>query len=366
MLVSMTAAGAAAYTPRPGVIFNWPIGTRAEKLRIITHMNRTIRSTPRGAEIKIAQYSFDRPEITESLLEAYRRGVSVQMLLNDNWTTRETLRLQRVIGKDRAKRSFVYICHGPCRGRGGNLHSKFFLFSRAGAARNVVMVGSANMTDNSALIQWNDMFTVRSRGMYDLYSRVFAEMVPDRPVSTPYIKATVGDLENEFYPIYQPTRAKDPVLQRLNAVRCRGATGGTGAGGRTVIKIAMFGWAGTRGDYLADKVASLRRNGCNIRVIVSRSGGHVVRTLKAAGIPVKSASLDRNHNGSIDLYTHTKYMLLSGRYRGGSSWNVWTGSANWAARSFNNDEATVRIPRRSTYLRYSGHFARLWATAYWL
>jgi phosphatidylserine/phosphatidylglycerophosphate/cardiolipin synthase-like enzyme len=113
-------------------------------------------------------------------------------------------------------------------------------------------------------------------------------------------------------------------------------------------------------------VASLRRNGCNIRVIVSRSGGHVVRTLKAAGIPVKSASFDRNHNGSIDLYTHTKYMLLSGRYRGGSSWNVWTGSANWAARSFNNDEATVRIPRRSTYLRYSGHFARLWATGYWL
>jgi hypothetical protein len=87
--------------------------------------------------------------------------------------------------------------------------------------------------------------------MYDLLSRVFAEMVPDRPVSTPYIKATVGDLENEFYPIYQPTRAKDPVLQRLNAVRCRGATGGTGAGGRTVIKIAMFGWAGSRGDFLA-------------------------------------------------------------------------------------------------------------------
>lgn len=356
------AARAAAFTPQPGALFNWPTGTPAEQLRIISNINRTIKSTPPGSAIRIAQYSFDREDIADSLVAAYRRGVTVQMLLNDNWTTRQTLRLQRVIGSDRTAPSFVYICHSSCRGPRGNLHSKFYLFTQAGQARNVVMFGSANLTDNSAYIQWNDMFTVRSGAMLDLYTAVFDAMVPDQVVPHPYLAVTVGDLENDFYPHYDTTVANDPVAQRLRAIGCH-ASGGTGLHGHSVIRLAMFGWSGPRGGYLADRIAGLRRHGCNVKAIVSSTGGHVVRTLRAADVPVRSASFDRNGNGTIDLYGHTKYMLLSGRYQGVSTWNVWTGSANWSDVSFNNDETTVRIPRRPAYRRYLHNFNRLWLRA---
>src|SRR5689334_24808441 len=46
-------------------------------------------------------------------------------LLNDNFTSRQTLRIQRHLGSDISKSSFLRICKSSCRGKRGNLHSKF-------------------------------------------------------------------------------------------------------------------------------------------------------------------------------------------------------------------------------------------------
>jgi phosphatidylserine/phosphatidylglycerophosphate/cardiolipin synthase-like enzyme len=358
---------AAAYTPDSGAVFNHPRGGREAQDRIITHLVRTISSTPRYSTIRIAAYSNDRPDVVDALIAAHQRGVDVQMVLNDNWTSAATRRLIKVLGQNPDRRSFVSICAGSCRGGAGNQHMKFYLFSKAGQAKNVVMVGSANTTGYGAKTQWNDMFTATGvPGLRELYTKIFEQLVRDVRLADPYVRKTVGNYENEFFPVYGATAETDPVMRRLQDVRCD-AGPGTGVGGRTVLRIVMYGWRAERGLYLADKVADLSRQGCDVRVLVSSGGRQVVGTLKRGGVLVKSADLDLDDDEetgfggtAFEIFTHEKYMLLSGGFRGTSSHQVWTGSENWSGRGLMNDEVTIRIPGKAVYSSYLANFDLIW------
>jgi phosphatidylserine/phosphatidylglycerophosphate/cardiolipin synthase-like enzyme len=368
VLLGSAAAGAAAFTPSPGPLFNNPRGSKAAKNRILHHVVSAINATPRHGTIRIAAYSFDRKDVADALIAAHKRDVDVQMVLNDNWTSKQTRRLRRALGTDPNRRSFVVICAGSCRGGAGNQHMKFYLFSKVGTVRDVTMIGSANLTGYGAAMQWNDMDTiVRNFAVRDLYTKIFEQLVRDRRVSHPYLVRNAGGFQHHFYPHPGTTKANDPELQRLDHVSCR-AGAGTGRNGHTVIRIVMYGWNSSRGQYLAEKAADLARHGCDLRVILSDGGGRVYRILKAGGARVKSADLDLNgnsHDGfrntGYELFTHEKYMALSGGFGGSHARNyVWTGSANWAGMAMLNDEVTIRIPGRSTFTKYQANFDYIW------
>jgi phosphatidylserine/phosphatidylglycerophosphate/cardiolipin synthase-like enzyme len=362
-ILATSTATASAWAPEPGGHFNNPWGSKGSRARLVNIFIRAVNHAHKGSTIRIAAYSNDRKDIADALLRAHRRGVHVQMLLNDNWTSHQTRRIQRVLGKNVDKASFLRICYRSCRGKRGNLHTKFYLFSSTGSTRYTTMMGSANLTTNGVAIQWNDMYTVnRNKPMYDAYSKMFNQMKRDKPVNHPYRRFTVrGAYMMNFFPRYKTTRKSDPVMKRLNKVRCHGATGPTGIGNRTMIRISMYGWNGTRGRYLADKVAHLSRLGCDIRVIHSDGGGYVVKKLRNNGVRVRTASYDRNKNGTVDMYTHEKYMIVSGKFGTGKpSWQVWTGSQNWSDIALNGDEVVMRIPRRGAFGDYKKNFDFIW------
>ena len=79
------------------------------------------------------------------------------------------------------------VCYRSCRLSGpGNQHMKFYMFSQAGSADNVIMVGSNNMTYYAANTHWNDMFTVIGRpAMFESYSTVFRQLAEDKKVPSP-------------------------------------------------------------------------------------------------------------------------------------------------------------------------------------
>jgi phosphatidylserine/phosphatidylglycerophosphate/cardiolipin synthase-like enzyme len=185
-------------------------------------------------------------------------------------------------------------------------------------------------------------------------------MKRDRAVNRPFISKAVGDFDLNVYPRYNTAKLEDPVYKRLNRVRCKGVENGTGKKGRTHIMVNMYGWNGERGVYLARKMAELSRNGCKVLVLQSAGGGKAVRILRANGVKVKSPDFDRNNNGKVDVFTHTKYMALSGRMLKKSGWHVWTGSQNWSDRSFNGDELSVHIPRRGAFWDYRQNFEHIW------
>jgi hypothetical protein len=393
LLAGSGAAAAAAYTPDQGAAFNNPFGTREARNRLAVKLRDTIASVPRHSVIRIAVYSFDRRDLGDALVAACNRHVAVQVVINDNWISGQVKRLQRRLGTNIDPRwndrcnprtkpedptstkqpypepSFMKVCYRACRlGGPGNQHMKIYMFSQAGSADNVIMVGSNNMTYYAANTHWNDMFTVSGRpAMFASYSTVYRQLAEDKKVAQPYLVFTHGDLTTEFGPLQDVPRSQDPVARRLAGVTCR-AIGGTGRNGHTEIRIAMYAWSGDRGRYLAHRVADLRRKGCIVRAILSGARKDVKRVLREGGVQIRSADLDLDNNDETGFgetpwehFTHEKWMALNGTWNGAPYRVVWTGSENWSNKSLHNDEVTLQIPRAGAHRAYAQHFDALWS-----
>ena len=386
------AAKKKRWRPAPGAAFNNPLGRLGERAKLMTRIVAAINHTRKGEYIRIAAYSFDRQSVLEALLRAHRRGVRIQMLLNDNWTSKQTLRLQRVLGKKAGRKSFVRICKGSCRGGPGNLHLKVYSFSKTGAANNVVMTGSHNMTDRAVRLQWNDLYTINgNRKIFNTFKKVFNQMKWDKRVSPRWVYFSSGDFAGQYYKTQAgatkadvvseaditdvaaakiPGPDKDPVMKRLKEIRCK-ALPGTGKKGRTVVRILMYGWNQERGKWLAEQVRDLKRRKCNIAIIGSAMGGGVLKILKQRKIAVRSADWDYppvNPNDPkavrrANFYSHLKILAVNGNMGGKRVKKVWTGSENWSGISFLNDELILEIDRARVYRKYVGHFTFIWRRA---
>jgi phosphatidylserine/phosphatidylglycerophosphate/cardiolipin synthase-like enzyme len=380
------APAPAAEPPAASVIFNDPTGDRAAQNRIADHIRRAIDATPRHGTIRMAAYSFDRPDIADALARACtQRQVTVQVVLNDNFVSGSSRELRRLLGADAlssraacapgseagpgAAPSFVKVCHASCRlGDRGNQHMKVYLFSATGDQPHVVMLGSANLTGYAAGVHWNDLVTLTgSQQLYDDYGRVFDELAADRHVEAPEVRVTHGDVTTSIAAGASATPGSDAVAQRLTGVTCD-ALPGSGEAGRTVVRISMYGWRGQRGLDLARRVGGLSRAGCRVEVLVSAAGPDVVETLLRAGVRVRSASLDVDGNVATGFedsgwehFVHEKWMSVDGTWGGTATRAVWTGSENWSDVSLLNDELVVMIPRPRIHDAYVAHFDTVWS-----
>jgi phosphatidylserine/phosphatidylglycerophosphate/cardiolipin synthase-like enzyme len=353
------------YTPVTGPTFNRPVGTSREQWAIVRHINNTIDATPRGATIRIAVYSFSVPGTANRLIAAHRRGVHVQMIFDDHHVFGPQRRLQRALGKNPNRGSFAIFCNKSCRGGGGNMHQKVFLFSKAGDAENVVMVGSNNMTQYNAKQQWADVYTVvDDPALYFTYVGVFDQMKQDRPQRTPYIAADVNDYEPQFYPREGTSEWDDPIMASLEKIECLGAEYGYGVETTdeygvtqrvTEVRLSQHAWNGTRGRYLAEKVAELADEGCDVKVIFGKGDGKVVRNILARhDVPV-------SHGSVRGVKTHQKVMTVNGVFDGDTSAAmVWTGSHNWSNGSLRRDETILKVDSEDAYEAYNANFEDIW------
>lgn len=363
----------ASWRPTPGVAFNLPRGSKAQRSRLIRQVKAAINHAPKGSYIKFAMYSFDRRDVANALIKAHNRGVHVQMVVNDNWTSTQTRRLRRELGTNRWKKNFVVICHKSCRGKGGNIHLKVYSFSQTGAATKVLMAGSSNLTDRAVNLQWNDQLTIVDHpALFDLFQKIFVQLKRDRRVRPRQVSFAEPGFDATFYKqlgIGVSARNRhvrpvnDPVWQRLNRVNCT-APAGYGVNGHTSLRITMYGWNHYRGIYLAKKVAALKRQGCDISVIVSVPWSDVVRILIDNHIPTKSAdyqiNMELEEGKRVNFYSHLKVMALNGSYAGQGTKSIWTGSENWSPLSFINDELVIHTTSPTIYDKYRQHFDYMW------
>lgn len=370
---SGSAAEAAVhrYTPHRGVLVNDPLGDRAARRAIISQILRSIGRAHKGSKIRISTWNLRSNDIVDALIAADRRGVSVRVVIdrgnanpdnpNDGFD-RLQARLDASMAKNHRPQdmtSFATVCAGACRARGGIAHTKMFLFSHTGTARRVVMYSSANATDLAAGYQWKDMFTVIGRRhLFAKFVSIFDQMTRDRAVKSPYQTLLDGRLEAIFFP-YAGARAKgDPVMRELGRVRCAGATGGTGVGGKTSIRIAMTAWTGERGLRIAGRLKQMYNRGCDMRIIYGVIGNRVKSLLRSRSgrgpIEVEQIAQDWDADGVYDRYLHMKVMTVSGVYGGDSSAEVaWNGSSNWTPLSLRSDEAGMRIESARVRRQYA-------------
>jgi phosphatidylserine/phosphatidylglycerophosphate/cardiolipin synthase-like enzyme len=375
---SVSTGGAAAtgakakqkhkWAPAQGAWFNTP-RHGAKQWVLHSHIVAAIEHARRGSYIRIALFSFDRQFVAGKLIAAHKRGVHVQVLLNDHQVTPAQRMLHRALGTNRFHKSFAYECTHGCRSTGENLHTKFYLFSHTGTATDTVMTGSVNLTGNSAMNQYNDLWVINnSPHLTHNFRLLWDQMRKDKPAHPGwYVRPTGKDFVLEATPYPHPGPHHDPIISILNKVKCIGTNGGTGnAIHHTVIRVIMHAWNDPRGAYLARKVRSLYAKGCDVKLMYGFAGASVRNTFanrtSRGFMPVHTTGFDTNEDGLIDLYTHQKELLISGRY--GKSRHmlmVVTGSSNWNDEGIHGDEEIFQIKHRSgAWHDYINDFSRMW------
>jgi phosphatidylserine/phosphatidylglycerophosphate/cardiolipin synthase-like enzyme len=362
-----TAVAAEPWRPSPGASFNVPRTTPELAWRSEKRIFQAINHAPRGSTIRFSIFSFDRKPMAEALIKAKKRGVYVQILLNNHQVTPAMRMLRQNLGVNRSRRSFVYVCQYGCRSTGENLHTKMYLFTKTGGASFVTMTGSHNLTANAAVNQFNDLYTVNDHyALWRTFADLWLQMEKDRPARPLYYYKNIGKrFQLQVLPFPNFSATNDPMMDILDKVRCAGATGGTGTNGRTKIRVANGAWDGVRGTYLARKIRQLYAQGCDVKLIYGLAGKSVREVFatktKRGYIPVHVNGYDTDYDGLIDLYNHQKIITISGNWgRVANSEYTWTGSSNWNNAGAKGDEIIFRIKGEGVGDRYRVNFDYIW------
>lgn len=368
------AAAAAAYKPRPGVIFNDP--TISHRRRdVLDHIIRSIRSTPRGAKIRFASWNFDDMPVADALIDAHKRGVSVQVVVSGTIATASYQKLRsKLAGPPRhtgERRSLAMRCRHSCRGGStGTMHTKILLFSKVGTIPNVVMFGSSNLAIRAGNRQWNDWRTLtRAARAYDRLYELFRQFRADQPRKQPW---KVMSWDNHGAWAMPAIDIKPgPIDRHFKQVNCMGVTGGAGNGnGRTKIRAAIAGVFDEYGVTVAKALRDLWNRGCDIKLIYTTIGDSIAKILHNPSgrgpIPTREVTYDPEGDGELDLYLHTKYFTINGVYGNKTDARVvFTGTPNWSVRALRGDEILVRTnSARALVGIYNGHMERLFRSEY--
>ena len=379
--VAVTPAQAAPWRPVDGVIFNNPKGSLAAERAIITHLDRAVNASPRGSIISMAMYLFDRPTTARALVAAHRRGVNVQLIVDDGEASPESKYVRRYLAERRTGygSSFVRSCRRSCMSNvsGSVLHSKFYIFSRVGSTRNVSMISSANPHNVNTKASWNNIHTIANNAtIYNSLRGYFLDMLDDparraaglpdrnrlnyfdtrRPVSS-------GKYRLSFYPRAARSGVQTvEFLDALNRVSCS-TGGGYGSRGKTVVRVAMWGFTNPL-MAVAKKLRWLKSKGCKVDVIMNQGRAsrsiikELIRKTPKGQIPVYNAWRDKNRNDYGEMYVHHKAMIVNGRWNGRNTKVVWTGSQNLTSTGVRiNDDQILRITDNKTYSAYSRNFS---------
>ncbi len=361
------AKATAPFTVQAGLIFNNPAGTTAQERRIITQVEKAIDHAPKGSRIRIAQYLFDLDSPVDKLIAADKRGVDVQMLIDDNKATPQTTRLRKALGTDRKTGSYVAKCSHGCMSSGRSvMHAKFFLFSQSGASTKVSMISSANLYTGNTRGSWNNIHTlVGDTKMYASLNRYFDDMLLDRDQPNYYRTTTSGSYKAYFFPRAAAAGSQDIVmLDVLGHVRCTGAARGYGNNGRTVVRIAQWGWSSARMD-IARRLWALQNQGCDVQVIANSftTSAQVRQTLlrpsaRWGQMRFYNARVDTDDDGKADVYMHHKVVAISGVWFGHANTKiVYTGSANFSGpATHSNNEVILRVKGEANYNAYLTNF----------
>lgn len=350
--VSRATSVASTWSPAPGPTFNNPVGQKWKRWVIFNKLMRTIEHAQRGSEIDVASWNILTKRGVTDLINAAKRGVRVRAIMDSINTkqinNRQFPRLRRGLaatnsGKPSNRRSYAILCSHACRGRHGQSHSKFFLFSHTGAAHDVVIEGGANLTTAAATNQWDEIYTLDGHtAIYNMYHQMFNQMWARKPVFPGYrSRSFMGGLYNE---IFFPMSKIDPVLVRLRQVKCHGATGGYGSHGRTVVRASPDVIRGSRGMAIAKQLQKLYGQGCDVQMIYTVMSHdiyhqiHGVRT-KRGYLPVRHLVQDKNGDGIFDNYFHIKVLTVNGKYANNPHTRfVLQGSSNWSGGATADDE----------------------------
>ncbi|WP_370246672.1 phospholipase D-like domain-containing protein [Nocardioides sp.] len=338
----------------PGVTLQ-PPGPGTETCHATNLLLDAIDNTPAGATIRLVLFVLTREDVADALVAAHRRGVRVQVLIEDKFhDDREADDiLEAEIGDDLSADSFLARIDATARGAGkrGYTHQKTWLFSQTGASRWVSIVGSANV-DYACQDEYNDVYAfVGRRDVFDTVSTMFRQQVRDRPVPDPARTFDLGDVRLFFSPGF--TLADEPIGRLLDRLP---------AAPTTTVEIAQLSLYGERAASIVPRLARLVAGGAQVRVVVRNVAEVVVARLREAGVEFGTGDFGEE-------YVHHKLTLVSWIDADGTRRRIIsTGSDNLSLPSLDRDEVIAQIdadagPARRSWRVYQRGYDDLFARA---
>jgi hypothetical protein len=264
------------WVPKTETIFNNPLaGTSRDgklsnsRFAITNRINNMIDCAPVGSTIAMSWFSFTDDNMVNHLIQAYRNGVNVRVLVNSHATKKSSSSftavntLRAVLGSNVTDAtanasentgSWLASCDSGCltptppaglvfpdeEGEYPALHSKFFMITRAGSAKNIVGISSVNPTFEQAKVGFNNAsVVVNDRTLFTSMNKYYADLAnAARGVS----KATAyrqlkSDSKTTAYYVY-PKSGSDDILTMLRDIKCIYRAGNKTM--RTEIYVNMF------------------------------------------------------------------------------------------------------------------------------
>jgi len=324
------------YAVRTGPVLGVPIkgdpDDHAAEHPVVKRLIEMINHVPPRERIRIVTRSFSLHPVADALIDAHRRGVRVQVIVNRAASRefRAVAKMKDAFGTDRRKPSFIYVSRGSPRGapptRVDKVHQKTWTFTRVGDSRHVVMLGSANLSYYSTT-QYSDMYTfVNRRDVWAAVGRDFRDQVGLGALTGPGYAPELGNDRIYFFPGWDEDT--DPIRALIESLPVRDLS----------LRFAMYAWHSERGYRMAEAVAAKARAGAHVEVISLHIGKEIVRLLEDAGVEVHGA---RFKNGND---VHAKLSLLSWTDdQGTRQRRIVTGSDNFGSDSLPRDEAAAVI-----------------------
>jgi phosphatidylserine/phosphatidylglycerophosphate/cardiolipin synthase-like enzyme len=353
------------YSPPKGPIFNNPLGSAEAQYRVLNQVQDAIKHARRRSTIKVMSWNIMSRSVVTTLLNAQKRGVRIRALMDHSNLADipnpyfKRLRRGFVAQNQNLRRenwSYARTCKRSCRGRGGQAHGKFYLFSHTGTARNVFMEGSANLTAASATNQWNDLFTfVGDIPLYSFAGSVFDQMWRDRPVRAAFVKKKTANGTLYFSPYRGPNFNGDPIQRLLDNVRCKGAL--NVGNRRTIIRVAPDVIRNERGLRAARRLKQLWNQGCDVKIaytILGRDSHDVLRCSSGRGpVPLRHLVQDFNGDRQFDNYFHLKAISINGVVgRNRRAHVLMNGSSNLSGMASASDENIMIMRKPGATLAY--------------
>jgi hypothetical protein len=305
-----------------------------------------VDAVPAGETIDVTTYWISSGRITRALTRAVRRGVHVHLMLAGNDKARgfaDSRRLMRLVRSPGARGSWGRWSDGAARGSGGLMHQKSYLFSRVGDRRWVVMNGSYNSAASSDVNTYALMWqVVGDRSLYDAFGSIGRAQAAQRSLRRPLRTATGTGWSAYFLPTADRPSA-DPVMARLRSIPARRGT---------VIRIQMYSMWGPRAEWIARRLAAMRRSGARITLVAGPTVELRVRdVLRSSGVKVVSGCF------ADHTFTHAKDMTATWTAGGTRRWRTWVGSDNWTSVGTASDEAVLGVDGVEGYRTFDRAFA---------
>jgi hypothetical protein len=249
------------------------------------HFIQQMSMTPAGAKVLMAQTVISRMRIAEAIVDAYNRGVDIQIVMHRSSNTQPATQLIRAslpasnvtaCGETVGLDSCIVAPIGTIYG----MHNRFWTISEMTDGSKFVSTTSAGQFNNDYVRQHNNLVVVRNdRLLFDAYNRYWADLKAQVRTDNYYRSDPIANGNVYFLP--RRRTLPDPIAEILPDLDCN-APGGA-PDGKGLVRFA-HNVAAQQRLALAQRLIEYAQSGCTVEYTAGTWDANVQSWLIGAGV----------------------------------------------------------------------------------